>query len=246
MHRDELVNQAVEKLRLAGFKDNEIGIEKSTNYTQENVMVVVASLQSIYKEPENINSRLNKLLKKLPRLSLLIYDECHHARAANTYEMLMYLKFIRPQIRYLGVSATPFRADTLELDDIFGDPDETWVIIPREELEALGRLVKLRHTYLAVIRDTDISSLPVVRGDFDISALEHLVNIDNINQAIVEAVFERRDVPGVVYACTVSHARILQQLITQRDITCRLIEGNTPEEERKEIIKILVMKLSVS
>lgn len=237
VHRDELVQQALVRLRAVGFPDERLGVEKADlRVLRHDLDVVVASLQSLYTRPAETNSRLNRLLRLLPRLELIVYDECHHARAAATYDMLQHLFAVRPGVRLLGASATPYRADTLELDELFGDPEETWVVISREELEKRGFLAPLRHTYLQVVDDDDLLSLPTVRGDFDVELLSHLVNVENVNRAIADAVAERREVPGVVYACSIPHAEALLAEIKARGIPVALVTGATPEDERRGII----------
>lgn len=236
VHRDELVQQTLTRLQEVGFPSERLAVEKADLRIDREADVVVASLQSLYHDPKAANSRLNRLLRYLPRLALVVYDECHHARAAATYDMFLHLLAVRPGVHLLGASATPYRTDTLELDEVFGDPEETWVVIPRRELEARGFLVPLKHTYLQVVSDDELLALPTVRGDYDLESLVRLVNVDKVNKAVAEAVATRRDTPGVVYACSIPHAEALLEEIVARGVPAALVTGSTPEEERHKII----------
>lgn len=243
VHRDELVKQTLEKLEIAGFNQSMLDFEKGKQHINFEADVAVVSLQSIYKNPRMANSRINSLLEYLPRLGIVVYDECHHARAEATYDMLLYLLSMRPNAKLLGVSATPYRADVLELDEVFGEPEETWVSLDRDELVIQGYLAPFKHTYLEVLDDKEIENLNIVMGDYELDALSRLINIEKVNEVIADTVLARKNVPGVVYACNILHAENLLKEIQARGVSAALVTGSTPANERRDIIESFGTKI---
>ena len=81
-HREELLDQAAEKLRAAA-PGLLIGIEQAERTASKTDRVVVASIQTL--------SRPARLAKFGPReFSLIILDECHHATARTWLDVLAY------------------------------------------------------------------------------------------------------------------------------------------------------------
>jgi len=232
VNNDELVQQTVEKLLMTSFKDNNIGIEKAENRVNRKYPVVVASLKSIM-----IQERLLRLLSYLPNLNLVIVDECHHAMAPETYRTIQQILSFFRKARLLGVSATPRRPDALEIDQLFGKPENTWVHISKDELIREGRIVPLQNTYLKLIDDSELQKLRTIQGDYVIFELSNIVNVTRINGAIISAVQERNAIPGVIYCCSVQHAKDLTEMLREKGITCELLTGTTPKDERREIIR---------
>lgn len=93
-HRNELLEQMVDRLVSAGLPAEAIGRS-----------VVVRSIQKIGRSGVD------------GPFGLLVIDEAHHA-AANTYRDLL---DAHPSARVLGLTATPSRLDGKPLDDVFGE-----------------------------------------------------------------------------------------------------------------------------
>lgn len=101
-HREELVKQPLK------YFDCNTGVEMAKEYAPVNAEVVSASVQS--------------LVRRLDRFSpedfdIIICDEAHHA-AAKTYKSIF--SYFYPRL-LLGFTATPNRADSARLDDVFQD-----------------------------------------------------------------------------------------------------------------------------
>ncbi|MCX5743922.1 MAG: DEAD/DEAH box helicase family protein [Proteobacteria bacterium] len=95
VHRDELIQQADDKLRAAGLTP---GIEKAASYAG-NASVVIASVQTLR------GKRLAAFA--FDAFALVIVDEAHHAVAPGYRAILAYFT----TARVLGVTATPDRLD---------------------------------------------------------------------------------------------------------------------------------------
>ncbi len=67
---------------------------------------------------QTMDSVLSSGNKTVPRFEIVIVDECHHA-GAPTYRSV--LERLNPEF-LVGLTATPWRADDVNLRDLFGDP----------------------------------------------------------------------------------------------------------------------------
>mgnify|MGYP006186520925 CR=1 FL=1 len=54
-------------------------------------------------------------LIQLSGVSHLVIDECHRAAAASYQSIIAHVRGLNPQVKLLGLSATPFRADRVKL-----------------------------------------------------------------------------------------------------------------------------------
>ena len=105
-HRDELINQAVEKMRFVWPHAN-IGVVKGKRH-EPNQQITVASVQSLHQ----------RRLERMPTdYELIITDEAHHATAA-TYRRIY--ETMNPDL-HVGVTATPNRTDKKLLGSIYDE-----------------------------------------------------------------------------------------------------------------------------
>ena len=106
-HRNELINQAYDKIK--SFTGIECAIEKAeeTSIGKDN-KVVVGSIQTLCRE-----SRLSKFSKDY--FDMIIVDECHHILADSYMTILNHFN----EARVLGITATPDRGDQKNLGQFF-------------------------------------------------------------------------------------------------------------------------------
>src|SRR5207248_2586936 len=83
-HREELLNQAREKLEHALQGQAVVAIEQAQNRAPLEAKVVVASIRSLHED------RLQALIKHRD-FGLIVYDECHHAAAEDNRRVLRQL-----------------------------------------------------------------------------------------------------------------------------------------------------------
>ena len=133
-HRDELISQNRSK-----FKEINPNLSISTvNANKKNWggKVVFAMIETLYR-PNN--------LKELKALDVLVIDEAHHIRATTYERVINHAKSINPNIKILGMTATPNRSDKKGLGKFLTNVADQITI---QELIASGHLV-LPHTYIA-------------------------------------------------------------------------------------------------
>jgi len=113
-HREELLAQAVDKLARALEGTRVVGLERGSARAPADAKVLVASLRSLHPD------RIGQVLAGRD-LGLIIYDECHHAPAADNMRVLRTIGAFEPDWpgTLLGFTATTSRGDGKGLDTVF-------------------------------------------------------------------------------------------------------------------------------
>jgi superfamily II DNA or RNA helicase len=153
-HREELLMQAKAKISsIAGVMP---GLEKGRKKSSVEESVVVASVQSLMRG------------RVIPgkRFGLCVIDEAHHAAAPSYREVL---KRLRPR-RILGVTATPFRSDQLQLSKVFQSNVYTRTLL---DLIEEGYLTDIRVRTLPIT--VDLLGVRVEQGDYRDDDLGHAI-----------------------------------------------------------------------
>ncbi len=229
VHRDELVQQSVEKLGYV-WPEQDIGVVKSERNEYDR-RVVVASVQTLQhpKRREQLDAG---------RFSLVIADESHHAVSPSWKAILEDLGFLpdpAPGRLLLGITATPMRGDGIGLKAVFEK------VVYRRSISDL-----VRAGYLADVRGirvrtkVDLSNVRMVRGDFNSKALSLAVDTPRRNDLIVETYLkhgERRR--AVAFTVDVAHAQHLAEAFRAFGVRADWISGELPTEERRERLRRL-------
>jgi superfamily II DNA or RNA helicase len=109
-HRDELIQQAVDKLRLVD-PTLPLGIVQAT-HDEHTAPTVVASVQTLSRRP--------RLTRLVPDFQTIVIDEAHHAPAPTYRRILDYCRAWHPDgPLVVGVTATPERGDHHSLRQVF-------------------------------------------------------------------------------------------------------------------------------
>lgn len=134
----------------------------------------------------------------------IIVDEAHHA-ASESYRKV--LDYFTPK-RLLGFTATPNRADGRGLENVFDE------IIFRKDLRW-----GIENGYLSPIQckrvniGYDLRSVAVRMGDYSPKDLDRVVNVDKCNDAIAEIVQNIAELPCLIFAVDVEHAKAIAERI---------------------------------
>lgn len=236
-HRDELVDQAIAKLRAVMPGVNVGKVKASVNETTADVMV--ASVQTLTSQ-----KRLNDLLlltRTHGDVGLIITDECHHAAAAS-YKKI-YDAF--PDALQLGVTATMARGDGVGLGSVWED-----VVYRRSILWMIskGYLTDVR-TVRVDLKELDMAAVKASRGDWAAGDLGRALMEAEADTAIARAYKEHAgDRQGIVFTPTVDTAWATVDAMDRIGIVSEAVTGDTTAEERRELyedyrrghIKVLV------
>lgn len=220
-HRDELIAQAVDKIRLV-MPAADIGVVKAARHEADRD-VIVASVQSLSA------SRL----ERLGSYATIVVDEAHHARATIYERALRALGSFNPGGPLtLGVTATPERGDGLALGTIFQE------IVFRRSLVwmvAKGYLSDLRA--IRVHLAADFAALKVHQGDYVDSEVAEMLHEAHAPEAAVRSWQDHaRGRRTVVFTPTVALAYEMAEAFRSAGVPAEGIDGSTHPEDRRAIL----------
>lgn len=221
-HRDELVDQAIAKLRavMPGVNVGKVKAESNEVYAD----VIVASVQTLAS-----NRRRSELFhgeEVKGRIGLIITDECHHAVAA-TYRVI-YSAY--PDALRLGVTATMARGDGRGLGDVWDE-----VVYRRSVLWMIskGYLTDVR-TKQIDLKALNLGQVKASRGDWQAGDLGAALMDAEADTAIARAYREHcGDRQGIVFTPTVETAQAACDALARAGIRSRVVSGETPAEDRR-------------
>lgn len=170
-------------------------------------------------------------LETLPTLDLLVIDEAHHAAAPSYRRVIDAVLARHPAARVFGVTATPNRGDGVGLRAVFSNVGDQ---ITLGELIAAGHLVRPRTYVIDLGKQEALKAIRRTASDFDMAAVEAILNTQPINQAVVRHWLEKAGGrKTIVFCSTVAHAEAVCQAFIDAGVSAVLIHGDLPEPERK-------------
>ena len=222
-HRDELIQQAVDKLHLVD-PTLPLGVVQATR-DEHTAPTVVASVQTL--------SRRTRLTRLVPDFQTIVIDEAHHAPAPTYRRILDYCRAWRPDgPLVVGVTATPERGDRHSLRQVFDR-----IVYQKTLLEMMqaGYLVDLRA--LQVLLQADFDALRTPQGDFVEAELETLLLAANA-PAQVLAAFQAHaaDRKALLFTPTVALAYAMAETFRTAGIPAEALDGTTPLATRRAIL----------
>jgi DNA repair protein RadD len=238
-HRKELVGQNAAELREA-WDDAPIGIYSAgLRKRQTGEAVTFAGIQSVY-----------RAAARLGRVDLVVIDEAHMIprRSESQYgRLLSELAEMTPELRMLGLTATPYRLDSGRLDE--GDGaifDGCAYTIGVRRLIDGGYL----STVISKGGVQKISTEGVRRrgGEWLASDLQVAAMRDGLSEAIAEEVCRLGEgrKGWMVFASGVDHAEELASQVRARGVSVGVVTGETEDRDsildafRRQDIRCLV------
>lgn len=187
-----------------------------------------------------IQSVFNKT-RQLGAVDVLLVDECHliPKNSATMYgRFIQSLRDETPDMRVVGLTATPFRLDSGRLDR--GDDRLFDKIVYEAKVVDLiddGYLSPL--TSKATAQQLDVSGVGKRGGEYIAGQLEIAVDKDWITKAAAEEIvqFGRERRSWLAFCAGVKHARSVRDAIRAHGIRCETVTGETPKAERDQVIK---------
>lgn len=222
-HRDELIRQAVDKVRLVD-PTARIGVVKA-EHDEHDRPVVIASVQTL--------THPRRIARLTTPYDTIVVDEAHHAATASYRAILEHCgTFGASGPLTVGFTATPDRGDGVGLDGIFER-----IVFERTILEMMedGYLCDLRAVRVRV--EADLGGLHSRGGDFvaaesaaallDADAPAHIVS------AYLEHAANRK---ALVFTPTVAVAEAVAAAFRETGVTAEALDGTTPVGERRAIL----------
>jgi superfamily II DNA or RNA helicase len=225
-HRDELISQAAEKLRMVD-PTTRIGIVKAERDERE-APVVVASVQTL--------SRRSRLSRIAQDFSTVVVDEAHHATADTYIRILEHVGSLSDNGPLtLGVTATPERADGTPLGDVW-----------QEIVYSADILAMIRSRYLCDLRavrvhvEVDLDRVHTQAGDLVAGELDDALRAANAPGHVLTAYTQHAlGRKALLFTPTVALAHDMAAIFVDAGIAAEALDGTTASEERREILKRL-------
>lgn len=227
--RKELVQQNHEKLHHL-WPFGSLGIYSAGMRRRDtDAQVIFAGIHSVYRRAE-----------ELGRFSLVIIDEVHLVppEGNGMYRTLIEgLKTINPGIRFVGLSATPYRLGSGMLTE-GKDPLFTEVAYDAniKDLIDAGYLSPLISKSCA--SRPDLSKIQIRNGEYVAEQMEAAFNrLDLVQAALAEALSLGADRKSwLIFASGVSHAKRIAEVLSRVGIKCGVVTGETTPLEREAIL----------
>ena len=222
VHRVELAEQFVRTCTEHGFGDD-VGVIRAGEHEQPWKRHQVAMVQTLARRLDSTRIRP----------TLIVTDECHHARAA-TWERI-YAHW--PDVHMLGLSATPERLDGKGLrppyQHLVRSPGTAWYMRER-------RLAP----YELFVLPTGIGEDParVTGGDYNAGDLERELTLGGRRSKLQARVLPKileygRGRRWIAYLPAIASSRKLAADLRDAGVRARHIDGTTPADERKRILR---------
>lgn len=236
-HRDELINQAA--ATVLDVLGDEPGVEAAARHSDEGGLpslrkkIVVASVQTL--------CRASRLKRFDPAtFSLVITDEAHHAVSRTYREIVEYFRAGNPELRHLGVTATPYRADKKALGEEKNGPYAAVPFsYPIADAVRDGWLVPVRQK-IVLVDDLDFSAVKVRCGDFAADQLDQILSEEKMLHRVAAPAAEmlagRR---AVVFTAGVAQAEGLAAVFGRYGVKAAWLSGDRtlfPVERRRQLL----------
>lgn len=222
-HRDELTSQNEKKfLRINPEISTSVFDAKRKSFAGQAVFGMVQTLS----RREN--------LELIPIIHLLVIDEGHHSVSPSYRNIINGIKEKNPSVLIYGVTATPNRGDKKDLGDIFSNVADQITI---SELIASGHLVRPKTYIIDVGTQSDLKNVKKTAGDFDMAAVEKIMN----KLPITEEVFAKwHELAGnrktVIFCSTIDHAKSVAKVFNSKGVKTVFISGELSDSERKSVL----------
>lgn len=230
-HRQLLLEQAIKAFELNAYADVMTerlefsyrvisGVHQSATMIKPTDDLLIVSKDSLVK---NIK-QLNRWLKQEKELYVVV-DEAHHASAPTYEKILNYLKEKVPNLKLLGLTATPFRSDARHLSDIF--PDDIAYKVDLTDLIKRGILSLPHFEECQIDLVLNLTKEEQQRLEFEdwiptdiaIKMAKHKLR----NALIVKQYNYQKYGQTIVFAINRIHAVVLKTLFEKAGVKCGLI-----------------------
>lgn len=232
-HREQLVRQARDKLVSVWPEGAGLIGTACTSVSSDIELerpVVIGSPQT-----------LARRIGEMPPLQMLIVDECHRLPPANAESqygtLINSLRSYYPQMRLLGVTATPFR---LGHGYIYGTDcksgEQNWwdrltYSISIKDLQDDGFLVPYRGK---ATDEPDLSGVKKSAGEYNLHDLgercSQTVYVQSAVKAVQDYAQDRQHI--VVFGVTIEHAEILCEAFKAVGYKSTVVHSKQPHDER--------------
>lgn len=233
-HRDTLIYQAIRTIEAhTGLR---CAVEMANQTATDNMFdvspqVVISTVQTQI-AGENGEGRMTRFDPN--DFGLLIVDEAHHYASPGWRRVPDYYRK-NPNLKILGITATPDRADEEALGQIFDT-----VAYDYEILDAIhdGWLVPIEQQ-MVKIEGLDFSQVKITAGDLNGAQLAKVMeaeqNLQGVAGASIDIIGNRR---AIVFTASVAHAEMTSNILNRhRSGMSEWVCDKTDKDTRKDMLK---------
>lgn len=232
-HREELLDQTYNLVKLIA-PEATCGIVQG-NRNDLGKFVTVGSVDTLAgrarfeQATTGHNPSVHSIVARPP--SCVIIDECHHATSPKYQRLVGWLREANPNVRFLGMTATPGRTDGTALDKVFDT-----VAYERNAFQLISDGYLVPPVGFRVNLDIDLDVVPTESGEFKKAPLSKVMNQPAVNQTVVEGYQRHGDNRKMLAFCvTVQHARDLAEQFRASGIQSRHIDGEMKKVDREAV-----------
>lgn len=188
--------------------------------------------QAIFAMVQTLSRQSN--LDSLPPLDVLVIDEAHHAPTVTYMRVIEHVRRINPNVRILGMTATPNRGDKKGMREVFSNVSDQITV---EELVVSGHLVLPRIFVMDIGVKEELKKNYKDKLDADMDAVADIMNKRPINDAVVHHWHKQAgDRQTVVFCSNQQHAHDVTSSFKDADITTAMISDKMNRTERKDTL----------
>ena len=226
LHRDELAQQAIKKLRKRNPNLNiqqEAGTEHCDPISAD---AIVASVQTLGRKN---TERLNKFNKQT--LDKFVVDEAHRSIADSYHNVYNHFDLLQDNDSrlLLGCTATPTRGDGQGLGSLYQKIVYTYSL--RQAIED-GYLVDVKG--IRVDTETSLDGVSTKAGEYDSKELSATVNTPLRNQLVAVAYSEHcSNRQAIGFGVDIQHSKDLAKTFRDNGINAEAVWGADPDRELK-------------
>jgi superfamily II DNA or RNA helicase len=203
-------------------------IKKSLGERCFDIVAGVKAIPSNYDYYVAMVETVNRRIPMLPEFGLVIIDECHF----GNFRKLPF--FGNEKTRVLGVTATPISKPSLST--MFQK-----LIIPVTIKQLLDRKQLVNCEPFGFASDlVEMQKFRIKGGEFDEKEMEDFYSSEQMVKNVIESYWSLT--PGkkcIVFNVNVKHNQAVYEAFKAEGLNVYALDGETPKEERKEILKAL-------
>jgi len=205
-HSDELIRQACHKIKqMTGEEcDVEMGEQRAdTSIMYQRAKVVVTSVQTM--------ARAKRMRRFNPSdWGLLVIDEAHHAIAPSYLAVTEYFQQ-NPDLKLIGLTATPDRADEAAMGRVFETVAFEYGIVDGIND---GWLVPIEQQ-LVTVAGLDLSRVRTTAGDLNQGDLARILEEEERCHEVASATLQLSEGPTLIFTASVRQAELIAQIINR-------------------------------
>lgn len=236
-HRIELVDQAAQSIaREIGYMPIIEQAERGADpdLLHQGGQVICGSIQTM------ISQRRLRKYRPFP-FGLVIIDECHRAVSPSYRKFLEYFWELNPEMRVLGVTATPNRTDGKALGLVFQKESFQMGIVPGIDQ---GWLVDV-HQKFGIVEEVDFSKIACTKNefgerDFQQQDLERVLSEEGPLQAMSQPVLDitKNGEQAIIFTAGVNHAHLWAMVLNRYRLGCAAaVDGGTEKGLRNQLVR---------